>query len=169
MAETITPMFLTEQLATEVARAVHHMVTSSELLKPLLTRHGFHIVVLVPAKEVSGKFPSQTKPFILFDGSFRKDLWGKDAHYNEIARSKAQQLWDQRSNGGLCISPHLLFKGETRWTGGVECEGIIVTCSGVQGYFDRMIASMVANIIIALAHHAYKNNPGIKADKDFLE
>ena len=83
-------------------------------------------------------------------------------------RCKAVQLWTGCNDGRAGVVPHLLFPGYTPYWGGVKRDGIVVACSGVQPWFDRMISGIVADTIIALAHDAYENDEERKSGVDFL-
>lgn len=101
--------------------------------------------------------PYKVEPYILHEHSVGKGEWEHDL--DEIARCKAMQLWDGFADGELRLLPHLSFHGDTRWVGGVKREGIVVACSGFEEHFDRMVASMVADVCIALAKHEFENSP----------
>ena len=64
--------------------------------------------------------------------------------------------------------PHLLFTGETPYWGGVKRRGIVVTCSGVQPWFDKMVSGMIADAMVALAYDAWMNSQIINGQVDFL-
>jgi len=92
--------------------------------------------------------------------------WGH--RYDEIAQCKALQLWHDRATGGCENSPHLLFPKDTPFWGGVKREGIVVAVSGLEPYFDRMIAGMVADGCIAMARHLWEEGQKKKDGTDFL-
>ena len=64
--------------------------------------------------------------------------------------------------------PHLLFLGDTPYWGGVKREGIVVACSGVQPHFDRMIAGMVADGLIAMAYELWMTSEDKQEGASFL-
>jgi hypothetical protein len=124
-------------------------------------RRHFHIIILAPtmASGSSVEYPDGyvLKPGILYEKSVKDDdPW--EHPYHEIAKCKALQLWHERNDGHAGNVPHLLFSGDTPFWGGVKRHGIVVACSGAQPWFDRMIAGMTADILIALAHNAYEKN-----------
>jgi hypothetical protein len=121
-----------------------------------IKRQTFHVVILVPKMLVGvGNYPDYPiLPHLLAEQSWGdKKEWSYD--YAEIAQCKALQLWHGRNDGGTDIKPHLLFSNDTPFWGGVKRDGIVVACSGVQPYFDRMIAGMTADVCIAYAYHAW--------------
>jgi len=74
--------------------------------------------------------------------------------YLKIAQSKARVTWRtgfQRRD--VLNAPHLLREGDTPFYGSVIREGLVVAVSGVQPYFDEMIAGWVADTCIALTRH----------------
>ncbi|MFZ2484670.1 MAG: hypothetical protein WAW81_01880 [Minisyncoccia bacterium] len=130
-----------------------------------LNRRMCHIVVLVPAmKKVSRDYPNHLiKPHVLLEHSFGpRSEW--PWKFDEIARSKALQLWHDR----LDVMPHLLSPGDTPFWGGVKRHGIVVACSGVQPWFDKMISGMVADTCVALAQDCWENSQDKKDDVCFL-
>lgn len=138
--------------------------------RPIL-RHGldpqFHIVMLVPALETKPMacYPNiPTHPYLLAEFSYGSEKqWRYD--FRQIARCKTLQLWQGRNNGGTDSSAHLLFPGDTPFYGGVMRDEIAVGCSGDKSWIDRMIAGIVADISIAIAHDAkvewLKANPDV--------
>lgn len=113
----------------------------------------FHAVILVPTMNTREGPNYKIEPHALIERSCRTELWTED--FREIAQCKALQLWHGRNDGGTDIKPHLLFSGDTPFWGGVKRDGIVVACSGVEPWFDRMIASMTADVCIALAYNAW--------------
>lgn len=159
---TATPKFLTENIARQAVETALVATRHGALLQQL-KRQAFHVVILVP----SGR-ENPLAPRTLYEHSLNGPAWTAD--YQNIARSKADQLWFGRQDGGTDMLPHLLFDGDCVYSGGVKREGIVVACSGVQPYFDRLIAGMVADTCIALAYCEWeKHRNGKGGDKDFLD
>lgn len=160
----MTPKFLTQEVAEKAIRKTLEFVTNSLHVKCRM----LHVVVLGPRMDSpSTGFPNYTiEPCVIAEVSYgNPDKW--EHHFDEIAQCKAMQLWHGRNDGGTDVHPHLLFQGDTVFWGGVKRDGIVVACSGVQPYFDRLIAGITADTCIALSYHAYsvwvKQNKG-----DFL-
>jgi len=136
-------------------------------------REGCHIVVMVPEMEVADEpdildtYPNYpVLPVILLERSFKREKW--TANYAEVARCEALQLWQDRNDGRTDIMPHLLYSGDCPFWGGVKREGIVVACSGVEPWFDRMIAGIIAEMLIAGSYHAWMKSEDKKEDLDKL-
>lgn len=162
MSETfITPKFLTAEIARTAVEEVIRGLTGPDALSKLFKRQAFHIVVLGPSMkddlntDYAGWPAYQIQPALIYEHSVGKDegLWTDK--YDDVAKCKALQLWHGRQDGGTDILPHLLFPGDTIYWGGVKREGIVVAVSGVQPWFDRMIAGLVADMIIGLSYDAW--------------
>jgi hypothetical protein len=167
----LTPKYLTKKVAEKaVTIAVEMAFDHSEM--PPMKRRQCHIVVLVPAMKDDAykefcEWPNYpTKPFPLYQKSINKNLW--EHPYDNIARCKALQLWTDRNDDRTASIPHLLFPGDTPFWGGVKRRGIVVTCSGVQPWFDKMISGLTADIMVALAHNNYECDEERKSGVDFL-
>ena len=169
----LTPKFLTKEMAEFAVHAVLNTVFKDPTFKKLgIKRPACHIVVMVPGMkdDRAADYPNwpdyELKPVSLYEHSRNKKNW--TAKYDDIARCKALQLWHGRNNGGMGSSSHLLFPGDTPFWGGVNREGIVVTCSGVQSWFDRMIAGMIADMLIAWAHEQLTTSQDMKDEVAFL-
>ncbi len=169
----LTPKFLNKIIGIRATGLVINMVTDddAEFRVPLKR---FHIVILVPSMtdaraEDYPDWPNYgLKPSLLYEHSVGdRSQW--TAKYDEVARCKALQLWHERNDGGTDIKPHLLFPGDTRYYGGVKRDGIVVACSGVQPWFDRMIAGLIADTCIALAYDGWMRSLEFENKLDFLE
>lgn len=144
----LLPEFPTKGIAAKIMADVALFVAGSFSIK----RETFHIVMLVPSMDTSGTYPDYPiRPHLLAEYSYGgKSGWERD--FANIAQCKALQLWHDRNDGGTDSTAHLLFPGDTPFWGGVKRSGIVVACSGVQPWFDRMISGMVADAYIAVAH-----------------
>lgn len=170
----ITPKYLTKedaQRAVEVA--LNAVMGGSSPLRPLLSRTQCHIVILVPGMKDDREADYPDWPnYPLQAVSLYEQSVGDPkewAHpYDNIAKCKALQLWTDRNDDRTMPIPHLLFSGDTPYWGGVKRRGIVVTCSGVQPWFDKMISGIVADIIVGLAHNAYENDEERRSGVDFL-
>ncbi len=162
------PYFLTRKIATGAVRQVFGLIRSGQGIFARLKRQQMHAVILVPVMRM-GQYPKyQIEPLLLHEMSMG-DPGGWEHRYDEIARCKALQLWSGRNDGGFSNQPHLLFAGDTPYWGGVKRDGIVVACSGVQPYFDRMCAGMIADMAIACAHDEYEDwRKGQSAELDFV-
>jgi len=167
----VTPKFLTRQIAEQAVDYVLKTVMEGPFSQ-LLKRLACHIVILVPSmKDDRPDYPAwpnyPLEPCALYERSVGdRGTWtGK---YDDIARCKGLQLWHDRNDDRTNIMPHLLFPGDTVYWGGVKRHGIVVTCSGVQPWFDKMISGMIADVMIALAYNAWMLSEDKKEGVDFL-
>ncbi len=154
----ITPKYITQDIATAAVAMATKLVLGSGIAK----RGDCHVVVMVPAmKDDAPDYPDYPHYAIfaevIYEDSFG-DVGNWEHPYDNIARCKALQLWHDRNDGRAGSVPHLLFSGDTPYWGGVKREGIVVACSGVEPYFDKLISGITADCIIALAQHAYEND-----------
>ncbi len=173
MPKMATPKFLTVEIAkTAVDAMLRATMCNPEILK-LLKRRDCHIVILVPSTEDArdADFPDwpnyELKPHCLYEHSVGdKKEW--KFNFDDIARCKALQLWQGRNDDRSDVIPHLLFAGDAPFWGGVKRQGIVVTCSGVQPWFDKMIAGMIADMLIGLTYNAWMTSDDKKNDATFL-
>jgi hypothetical protein len=157
------PKFLTKEMAQRAIASVFDIVfeTPSSGLTP--KRKQAHVVILVPFKRESPSDP-YVMPKVLYEASYGNP---DDFAYpfQKIAQSKASQLWHSQNDERTDIQPHLLFSGDSPFWGGVARHGIVVTCSGIQPWLDRMIAGMIADMLIAMAYQAWMDSED-KADDE---
>lgn len=178
--ELITPKFLTKEMATLAMNLVYRMVLKPEFADSAVNqwlapkRKQCHIVVLVPGMldHYDQDYPDWPnyllQPVCLAERSYLDGADKLEGPYDDIAKCKALQLWTDRNDDRTDIIPHLLFKGDAPYWGGVKRRGIVVTCSGVQPHIDKLIAGMVADLLVAMAHAAWKADPDYKEGVDFL-
>ncbi len=138
-----------------------------------------HIVVLAPSIQRDTGYPpvrfdpyishpkNQPLPYLLYEHSLGdKSKW--PLKFDQIAESKALQLWHNQNNDGTDIQPHLLFPGDTAFWGGVKRDGIVVACSGFQPWFDKMVSGMIADTIKALCYDAWMTSKIKEGNAPFL-
>lgn len=160
----LTPKFLTESIAKAAVEEVVRMVMGLANRFPVpMKRRQCHVVVLVPSISENAQ---SAEAHILYEYSYNKSDWVHP--YDDIARSKALQLWQERNDDRTDSMPHLLFSGDTPFWGGVKRHGIVVTCSGVKPWFDKMISGMVADCCNALAYEAWMTSEDRANGVDFL-
>jgi hypothetical protein len=153
----LLPKFLTKEIAEHAVSTVINAVFSENF--GLAKRHACHIVVIVPSMkdDRAADYPDYPNyvisPAVLYEESINRTLW--TGEYDNIARCKGLQLWHDRNDDRTDVVPHLLFPGDTPFWGGVKRRGIVVACSGIQSWFDKMIAGMVADMIVAMAYNAW--------------
>lgn len=160
MAEMLTPKFLTKELAIIAVNTALNAVLNDLWLTKRMGGTDCHIVILVPGMEDARAtdYPDwpnyPLSPVLLYEHSVGDpEKWILD--FKSIAMCKALQIWTDRNFGSGPL-PHLLFPSDTPFWGGVKREGIVVACSGFKQWFDRMVASMIADMLIALARHGYE-------------
>ncbi len=166
MSGITTPKFLTADLAKIAVEATLNCLYKGQLKDALQPhREQLHVVILVPGmKDDRPDYPEwpnyQLQAVALYEHTLGEP---KDFPYPfaDIARCKALQLWHDRNDDRTEIIPHLLFAGDAPFWGGVKRRGIVVACSGVKPWIDKMISGMVADMLVALAHRAWE----ISADK----
>lgn len=170
--KTLTPKFLTKEIAEKAVATALRLMQDSPL-KELVSRQACHIVVLVPEMDDGRpdfkQWPDYSiRAHVLFEFSVgdRKTWPGP---FDGIARSKALQLWQERNDDRTDCEPHLLFPGDTQYWGGVKRHGIVVACSGVQAWFDKMLSGIVAELCLGLAYDAFMTSPDKKSDAAFLK
>jgi hypothetical protein len=168
----LTPKFLTADIAKDAVEAALTLVYSpliSGAIDRTLKEH-LHIVVLVPGMtdHYEEDYPDcpdyPLKPVLLYEES-RGNPADFAYPFDNIARCKALQLWTDRNDDRTDIQPHLLFKGDTPFWGGVKRRGIVVSCSGLQPWVDKLISGIVADTIVALAHDWWEHSND-KADEE---
>jgi hypothetical protein len=171
----LTPKYLTKEIAEKAIATAFHatMHDRSPLNSCLVQFNHCHVVILAPAMEDDHaiSYPNWPDyplcPVVLCEQSAGdKDDWKHE--YDAVARSKALQLWTDRNADQAGVNPHLLFLGDTPYWGGVKRNGIVVACSGVQQWFDRLISSIVADTLVALAYDAFENDKEKQQGHDFL-
>lgn len=167
MIQEKLPIFLTQEIVNQAISSVIPILTKESLLGSHFKRHQFHIVVLVPKQVTNQDGHVHISPHILHEQTFGdKSSWERP--YDEIARSKAFTLWQERHDGRTDAIPHLLYTGDTPFYGGVKRDEIVVTCSGLQPWFDKMLSGMLADICIALAYDAWQLSEQNKNKKAFV-
>lgn len=171
--QVITPKFLAEDTVEFVVKSVWTWLTSSNALSTLLKRKEGCVVVLVPAiKDDRGIDDTdwtalQLQPHCICNMRFGdKTKW--EHPFDGIAMCKALQLWDGRNDGRNGPIAHLLFPGDTPYYGGVKREGLVVAVSGLQSYFDQMVAGVITDILIGLAAHKLATSEERLNNRDFL-
>jgi len=117
----------------------------------LTKRVCMHLVVPDPTATLDGKTFTD---IILKEHSINRGNWG-EYKFQEFARAKAEQSF----HSGLPSrarqeTPALYTHGEIKYGGSAVYKGVIVGASGVQPYFDELIAFWVAATCHALSTHA---------------
>ena len=157
------PKFLTHDLAESVIKSVLDLLFDGLWMSQFPKRKALHVVVMVPYFVSDGR----VLPHTLIEHSYgNKSEWPWP--FDEIARSKAQQLWDGRNFGGTDVKPHLMVVGDAPYWGGVRRDGIVVACSGIQPWLDRMVSGMIADTLIGLSYEAWDKSDDKKEEVNAL-
>lgn len=112
---------------------------------------GFLYVVIM--KPGSSPLTSSFEESILYENNVFGDRQKWDADYGEFARAKARIAWrtGMDSHRVQEFYPHLLGKGDTVLWGSVVLDGIVVSASGADPWFDEAFSGAVAMCLRALA------------------
>lgn len=162
MSGKLVPRFLNREVAEVVVEEVLRLAMGTESRPSPFgpKRQHCHVVILVPSMENdrAGDYPKWPnyviEPMALYERSFGNPKeW--EHPYSDIARCKALQLWHDRNDDRTDVMPHLLFPGDTPFWGGVKRSGLVAACSGVQSWYDKMIAGMVVDGCVAAAYDAW--------------
>ncbi|HVN26242.1 MAG TPA: hypothetical protein VMT99_01130 [Candidatus Paceibacterota bacterium] len=170
MPRMITPKFLTAEMAKTAIEATLNCLYEGKLKDALQPhRKQLYVVVLVPGMmDDRPDYPAwpnyDLRPVALYEYTLG-DPEEFPYPFNDIAKCKALQLWHDRNDDRTEIIPHLLFPGDTPFWGGVKRRGIVVSCSGVKPWLDKMISGMVADMLVAMAHAAWEKSAD-KADDE---
>lgn len=80
-------------------------------------------------------------------------LW--EHNYAKIAMGKAEVCQRNKCDSEVVKieRPFCYKEGDPPFTGGVYVHGLVVACSGVEGYFDQMFARWIAASCRAIATH----------------
>lgn len=172
--ELASPAYLTAEMAEAAVEAVVEAILNPPADSKLADAWNFvrpkrkqcHVVVVVPGTtgSIDPENPQwmeqlQVRPLVLFQKSFYGGREELDGAFGKFARLKAHQLWHDRNDDRTGTLPHLLFKGDTVYWGGVKRLGIVVACSGLQPYIDKMISGMIADMLVTMAHEAWMTSP----------
>lgn len=155
----LTPKFLTQEVAERAVATALQMMENSPI-EGVFRGKACHIVVLAPEMDDHRRGGAEDpdysiRPHVLYERSVGdRSKWS--GPYDNIARGKALQLWQDRNDDRTDCIPHLLFAGDTPYWGGVKRDGLVVACSGVQSWFDRMLSAIVADLCVGLAYDAFK-------------
>lgn len=163
------PAFLTSQQAKEAFDAFVKPSIKHAMHQQHVNKSHLHVVVLQPgAPYVEGaELP------ILFETSFGDredwDEWG-GLSYHDFAYGKARLSWRTglSSREVVLTKPHLLRPGDCRLWGSSVYSGVIVGVSGVQPFFDEMIAVMTSAAMIGEADFYSDVMSMLRDTPDFL-
>lgn len=117
-----------------------------------------HLVVMDP---LLGPSECSFEEAILYEYSIGdRDQW--DADYAAFAHAKARVAWRTGLDGHTVqeLHPHLLSARDTVLWGSVVIDGIVVSSSGADPWFDEAFAGTVAMLLRALAKEGIAQERG---------
>lgn len=108
------------------------------------------MVVMAPRAAVPGA--SFEDAVVLEHAIGDRSAW--DADYMAFARAKARLCWAHGCDGRtvLATMPHCVAPGDSLLIGAVNLEGLVVSVSGAQPWYDEAFALAMAAMVRALAH-----------------
>lgn len=111
-----------------------------------IRRSALHVVVMVEGS--TGEEPELLHAEDM--GNLPHHEWSLP--YDQIAVSKAKLALRVKMDTGVVITlhPELLKQGDAKYRGGVYRHGIAVAASGMQSYWDQMVARWLLDAIEAL-------------------
>jgi hypothetical protein len=149
----MTRSLVTSQMAEEAVRlalpSIHAAMKSATV-----GESGFlYIVVLDPARD--RHCCEELEEAVLYEHAVGdRSKW--DADYAAYALAKARISWRTGfdSHAVLALRPHLLVEDDLLVWGSVVLDGIVVSVSGANPWYDEAFATMVAGLLRALAKAA---------------
>jgi hypothetical protein len=95
--------------------------------------------------------PTDPNSMLLEHGIGNPADWEHD--YMKIAHAKAALCARHGCDSAdvIDVTPFLLQEGDVVFPGGINRSGLVVACSGVQGYYDVMFAEWIAAALLAVA------------------
>ncbi len=141
----------------DVAREAVALVKPSinELFKRTKRRE-LHIVIMDPRLK---PWESSFEDAILYQETIRSSApW--ESPYDELARKKAEQAWRERQANVVLQTSHpsSLREHDIPFYGSFVYGNIVVGCSGVEEWFDMLIAGWIALAFEQIFVHEHQAN-----------
>jgi hypothetical protein len=149
------------------AQAIELVTPSIGSLFEKTCRKELHIVVVDPRIK---PWESEFNDAILIEKSLgNPEEW--QVPFDELARKKAAQAWRQgTANISLQTQhPSSLRSGDILYYGSFVYGDIVVGCSGVEPWFDMLIASWIALAIEQLSIHEYQETKRTNPTKRMMD
>ncbi|PWB38982.1 MAG: hypothetical protein C3F02_01070 [Parcubacteria group bacterium] len=136
-----------------ISPSVIQLLRQSIILGGIFKRGQLHVVVLDPTSR--WEQGAEIIDAVLAEYTFNEDNRPLEGPYRDIALGKAMVSWrtGQPSGWVAQFAPHLLLPGDSKHRGSWVTDGIVTTASGVQGYFDEMVAKWLGAACSALSRH----------------
>jgi len=146
---SISSYFIDRRAAEAAVRMCLPMITESMNNKEAGESGFLYLVVMDPLRTPQA---CAFHDAILYEYAFGdRNKW--DADYAKFARAKAEISWRTGQDGHLIqqLRPHLLAAGDTLVWGSVVLDGIVVSASGANPWYDEAFAGAVAMCLRAMA------------------
>ncbi|HYD80448.1 MAG TPA: hypothetical protein VEC06_11620 [Paucimonas sp.] len=150
--------FIDRGCAERAVRMSLPMITEAMKDSEICGSGFLYIVVMDPALNPSN---ATFRDAILYEHAIGdRDRW--DADYGEFARAKARVAWRTGMDGHMVqeLRPYLLTAKDTVLWGSVVVDGIVVSASGAQPWYDEAFAGAVAMCLRALAKAGIEKERG---------
>jgi hypothetical protein len=141
--------FINRQAAEKAVRMSLPLITEAMKLKEVGESGFLYLVVMDPVLTPAN---SSFEEAILYEYSVGdRSRW--DADYAGFARAKARVAWKNGMDGHAVqeLRPHLLTEGDTVLWGSIVLDGIVVSASGANAWYDEAFAGTVAMCLRAIA------------------
>jgi hypothetical protein len=146
---TLNSYFIDRRAAEAAVRMCLPMITESMNSKQAGDSGFLYLVVMDPLRT---PHDCAFHDAILYEYAFGdRNKW--DADYAKFARAKAQISWRTGQDGHIVqeLRPHLLAAGDVLVWGSVVLDGIVVSASGANPWYDEAFAGAVAMCLRAIA------------------
>lgn len=142
--------YFIDRAAAEIAVNMSLPLIHEAMKRKEVGESGFlYIVVMDP---LLGPTNSSFEEAILYEHAVGdREKW--DADYAAFARAKARVAWRTGMDGHMVqeLRPQMLTARDTVLWGSVVVDGIVVSCSGANAWYDEAFAGTVAMCLRALA------------------
>jgi hypothetical protein len=145
-------------------QAVELMIPSILALLAVAGKTDLHIVIMNPQLKPWESMPEDA---ILHEQSIG-DPKEWEHKYDVIARSKAFVTWRENSDVVHELGPAVLRSGDKLFSGSFIHQGVVVACSGIQPYFDRLISGWIALAVQQLMRHYIERHQAAYPNADTM-
>lgn len=148
---TLYSKFLTRDLIAETLQDLIPLQLASKAR--YLCQKSCHVAIMVPTiTRTAHQMEGIPEPHVFYEQCFGNIMNWEELE--ELARRAARDLWEDKPN---ILELHASFKqffstGQPLCSG-AKRQGIAAACSGLQPYFNAMIANMAIDACLAMASH----------------